>query len=254
MKVVRVGLTPLKGARHSALDSVELDRDGAVGDRVFCLVDPVERRVLRTVQHPGLPAVQARWDGSALAVVLPSGEQVVGTPEDADEPVVCDYWGRRVEARLQDGPHAALLTRHLGRPVRLAAVPRGGVVYGGRVSVVSTASVLELARGLGPAGGDLDPARFRATVVVETGEAPFVEEEWLGRELALGSARIHVSAPIPRCAVVDLHPTAGGSDLPVLRELGRLRPPGTPAALCLGVDAGVTVPGVVLVGDPVALV
>ena len=253
MKVVRVGLTPLKGARHSALDLVELDGDGAVGDRVFCLVDPAEGRVLRTVQHPGLPAVLARWHESGLEVALPSGERAVGVPEDAGESVVCDYWGRRVEVRLQDGPHAALLSGHLGLPLRLAAVPRGGVVYGGAVSVLGTASLRELARGLGPAAHGLDPARFRATVVVETGGTPFAEEQWLGRELALGSARIRVSDRIPRCAVVDLHPTAGGSDLPVLRELGRLRPPGTPAALCLGVDAGVTTPGVVRPGDPVLL-
>lgn len=253
MKVVRVGLTPVKGTRHSALDSVELDGDGAVGDRVFCLVDAAESRVLRTVQHPRLPAVLARWQDFRLEVALPSGERAVGVPSDSGESVSCDYWGRRVEARLQDGPHAALLSRHLGQPVRLAAVPRGGVIYGGRVSVVGTASLRELARGLDPVAGDLDPARFRATVVVETGETPFVEERWLGRELALGSARIRVSDRIPRCAVIDLHPTAGGSDLPVLRALGRLRPPGTPAALCLGVDAAVTVPGVVHVGDPVSL-
>ena len=254
MKVVRVGVTPVKGARHPALDVVELDGDGAVGDRVFCLGDPVEGRVLRTVQHPGLPAVLARWDGSSLEVTLPSGEQAAGAPGDAGESVTCDYWGRRVVARLQDGPHAALLSTHLGLPVRLAAVPRGDVIYGGAVSVVGTASLRELSRGLGPAARDLDPARFRATVVVDAGETPFVEEEWIGRELVLGTARVRVAERIPRCAVIDLHPTAGGSDLPVLRTLGRLRPPGTPAALCLGVDAVVTAPGVVRVGDAVSLV
>lgn len=253
MKVTRVGVTPLKGARHPALDLVELDGDGAVGDRVFCLVDPAEGRVLRTVQHPGLTAVRARWDGSSLEVSLPSGERAVGTPTDTGESVSCDYWGRRVEARLQDGPHSALLSRHLGVPARLAAVPRGGVVYGGTVSILSTASLRGLARALGPAAGDLDPARFRATVVVEAGETAFVEEEWLGRELVLGTARVRVADRIPRCAVIDLHPTAGGRDLPVLRALALLRPTGTPAALCLGVDAGVSTPGVVRPGDPVFL-
>ena len=252
MKVVRVGVTPVKGTRHPALDLVELDGDGAVGDRLFCLVDPAARRVLRTVQHPRLPAVIARWDRSGLELTLPSGARAGGAPVDTGETVVCDYWGRPVEARLQDGPHAALLSAYLGLPVRLAAVPRGGVVYGGLVSVVSTASLRELSGALGLAAGDLDAARFRATVVVDAGETPFVEEEWIGSELALGAARVRVAARIPRCAVIDLHPTAGGSDLAVLRALGRLRPPGTPAALCLAVDAEVTAPGVVRVGDPVS--
>lgn len=254
MRVVRVGVTPVKGTRHPALDLVELDGDGVVGDRIFCLVDPAAGRVLRTVQHPGLPAVRARWDGSSLELTLPSGERALGSPADSGETVPCDYWGRTVEARLQDGPHAALLSDHLGLPVRLAAVPRGGVVYGGLVSVVSTASLRELAGALGPDVGDLDAARFRATVVVDAGGTPFVEEDWIGSELALGAARVRVAARIPRCAVIDLHPTTGGSDLGVLRALGRLRPPGTPAALCLAVDAQVTGPGVVRVGDPVSLV
>lgn len=251
--VVRAGLAPLKGARHAAVDSVELDGEGAVGDRVFCLVDPGQGRVLRTVQHPTLPAVQARWDGTILALTLPSGESVAAAPTATGESVTCDYWGRQVGLGLQDGPHAALLSDHLGFPVRLAAAPRGGVIYGGTVSVVTTASVRALAGALGPADRELDPARFRATVVLEAGDAPFVEDDWAGRELRLGAARVRVAAPIPRCAVIDLDPDAGGRDLAVLQALGALRPAGTPVALCLGVDGGVTHPGLVRVGDPVDL-
>ena len=114
-RVVRLGLTPLKGAHHAPLEAVELDRLGAVGDRVFCLVDTEARRVLRTVQHPALPGVRARWDGSVLDLTLPSGERAVAAPTPSGESVTCDYWGREVELDLRDGPHAALLSGHLGR-------------------------------------------------------------------------------------------------------------------------------------------
>jgi len=253
MDVVRVGMTPVKGTRHTAQESVELDGDGAVGDRVFCLVNLCTRQVLRTVQNPSLPAVLARWDGSSLEVTLPSGEHVTGVPTATGETVTCDYWGRQVELSVQGGPYAALLSDYLGFPVRLAAAPRGGVIYGGRFSVITTASLRELAGELGRPVRDLDAARFRATVVVEAGDTPFLEEDWLGRELQLGGARVRVADRIPRCAVIDLDPDAGGRDLRVLQALGRLRPAGTPAALCFGVDAGVTVPGVVRADDPVSL-
>ena len=42
MHITRIGLTPLKGARHAPLTQVLLDRRGPVGDRIFCLVDDPE--------------------------------------------------------------------------------------------------------------------------------------------------------------------------------------------------------------------
>ncbi len=54
MHVSRAGITVLKGARHAALPAIRLERSGPVGDRIFCLVDLEEERVLRTVEHPRL--------------------------------------------------------------------------------------------------------------------------------------------------------------------------------------------------------
>ena len=77
--VVRAaGFAPVKGMRHLALASVELDDHGPVGDRSWCLVDVGARRVLRTVQHPSLISVLARADAGVLSMALPSGESVAG--------------------------------------------------------------------------------------------------------------------------------------------------------------------------------
>jgi uncharacterized protein YcbX len=244
MRVSRVGFATLKGTRHAALDAVELDADGAVGDRLFCLVDPARRRVLRTVQNPSLVAVRTGWDGSRLEVTLPSGAVAAGGPAGTGESVTCDYWGRPVELSVQDGPYAALFSGYLGFPVVLALAPRTEVIYGGPVSIVTTGSLAHLAAGV-------DPARFRATVVLDAGERPFVEEDWLGRELQLGEARIRVAEPIPRCAVIDLDPDTGARDGRLLTTLARLRPDSGPEGPVCGVDARVTVPGLVRTGDPV---
>jgi len=53
-RVQRLGLALVKGTRHVGLDEIELDTHGPVGDRDFCLVDVAVRRVLRTVENPGL--------------------------------------------------------------------------------------------------------------------------------------------------------------------------------------------------------
>ncbi len=250
MHVTRVGLAPLKGTRHTPYDAVEVDRDGLVHDRELCLVDLAARRVLRTVEHPALLAVLAEHHAGGLRLTLPTGEAVDGPLDPGPETVTCDYWGRPVDLRLLEGPHAALAAAHLGVPaqhVRLALAPRGQVVYGASVSLVATASLADLATRL--PGGPLDPARFRANLVVET-DVAWLEDTWVGQDVAVGDALLRVVGPIPRCAVVDLDPATGVRDRPVLRALASLRPDG-PERLGFGVDATVVRPGLVRPGDPV---
>ena len=66
MRVSRIGFTPLKGGRHRTHGSVVLAEDGPVGDRVFCLVDPVADRCLRTVENPTLIRTSVTWDGGPV--------------------------------------------------------------------------------------------------------------------------------------------------------------------------------------------
>ena len=243
MRVASVGFTPVKGTRHASFDKVLLDEHGPPGDRSFCLVDPASQRVLRTVQTPSLVAVRTRLDGARLHVVLPSGESAATEPTASGERMTCDYWGRPVDLALLDGPHADLFSSYLGVPVRLAAAPRGGVVYGAPLTLVTTASLRELATRTGRSQIADEPARFRATVVVDVEAPSHVEDSWSGRELQLGDARVRVGEGIPRCAVVDLDPVTGARNAPVLRTLTGYRPRAATGEPCFGVYAEVTRPG-----------
>ena len=165
----------------------------------------------------------------------PSGERVRG-----------EYWGREVDLALTDGPHSPLLSSHLGRDVRLAAAPRGGVVYGAPVSILSTASLRDVAE---RAGRDdlLDTcARFRMTLVVEAGDEPYLEDGWIGRDVEVGDAVVRVTAAVARCAVIDLDPSTGEKDGSLLRALAAYRPT-TGGEPWLGVQGHVVSPGVVRV-------
>ena len=249
MLVERIGFTPLKGARHVAHPVSELARAGPVGDRVLCLVDPARDRVLRTVENPTVVQTAARIDGDVLRVDLPSGS-VVGTPVPSGDLRTVDYWGRHAKVELLDGPWSAAFSEHLGFDVRLARPVRSAdVVYGGSVTLVTTSSMALLAERLGkPVGSE----RFRATCLIDTGGLePHVEDAWVGREVRLGEATLRVRGPVPRCAVIDLGPASGTRDLPVLQTLAGYRR--CEGEICFGVDADVTVPGRVSVGDPVVL-
>ncbi len=269
LHVVRLGSTPLKGTRHQALDAVDLDADGPVGDRVFCLVDPARARVLRTIENPRLIAVSSRWDGRSLSCEFPDGRTVVGEvePGGADGATEADYWGRSAALETVAGPWAAAFSSYLGFPVELARIrSRGAVVYGRSVTVLHAGTLSALTGRLdqlcrpGHSGHSGHPgrptpepddfaARFRSTVVLDGG-GPLPESDWIGGRLRLGAAELEICGPVPRCAVIDLNPASGVRDLAVLRAAG-VRPGHEPA---IGVDAVVTRPGRVATGDPAALI
>ncbi|KRE36938.1 hypothetical protein ASG73_11485 [Janibacter sp. Soil728] len=237
MHVTRIGLTPLKGARHAQLDQVALERQGPVGDRVFCLVEADRPHVLRTVDNPRMLLVDAAWDGSTLTVGAPGQGVVSEVPGTTGEELVSDYWGRDARLEIMASRHAQLLGRHLGREVRLARTRRPGeVVYGAPVSIVTTSALASLS--------EPESERFRATFTIDAERDPAP-----GTVLAMGGAVVRVRAAIPRCRVIDLDPTTGRLDRTHLATLaGRPRPVGL---LPFGVDADVLVPGTVRTGDPV---
>jgi uncharacterized protein YcbX len=245
--VSRIGLTPLKGTRHADRPSVELQDGGPVGDRVFCLVDRARRRVVRTVENPALIATRARWEAGLLTTVLPAGT-VEDVPAPSGEVLDVDYWGRTVPLQVLTGPWASAYSEFLGYRVVLARAPRpGDVVYGNPVSLVTTSSLERLSSEV---GGPVDEAQLRTTFTVDSGDGPAdVEDGWIGRRLRIGAAEVEVRAAIPRCAVVDLDPVTGGRRARVLRTMASYRR--VHGEILFGVDATVTRPGRVTLGDPV---
>jgi uncharacterized protein YcbX len=238
LDVRSVGFTPVKGTRHVRQAAPQVDADGPVGDRLYCLVDTERRRVLKTVENPGLLAVVARRSGPLLSLTTPDGSSVHAAPERSGETLVCGYWGRPVDLALLDGPHAGLLSERLGRPVRLALAPRGGVVYGSPVTIVATASLRDLGERAGHPRLVAEASRFRATYLVGT-DVPYVEETWLGREMVADGVRLRIGPPVPRCAVVDLDPETGRRRGGLLKALAAYRPGNTAGEPHFGVYARV---------------
>jgi uncharacterized protein YcbX len=249
MRIQRIGFTPIKGGRHLPHETVELAPGGPVGDREFAVVDLARLRVLRTVENPGLLACSARWANGVLCVEL-AGETHTAAPVATGERLELEYWGRTAAVELVHGPWAAAFSAHLGREVALARTVRAGeVVYGAPVSLVTTGALRRLGEIVGQA---VDAARFRATLVVDSGDLPpHVEDSWAGRMLRVGSATLRVLGPIDRCAVIDADPLTGAPGSRLLKALAgyRLRE----SAIDFGVYAEVVLPGRVSSGDAVAL-
>ena len=68
------------------------------------------------------------------------------------------------------------------------------------------------------AGVPIDPARFRANVYFE-GAPAWSELKWVGRELSLGKARLHVVSVTTRCPATAVNPATAERDLDIPRIL-----------------------------------
>ena len=121
---------------------------------------------------------------------------------------------------------------------------------------VLTTSTLEQLNQLRPESR-FDNRRFRMNVIVETRETGFVENGWIGHELAIGDAvRLNVAMPDPRCVMTTLAQDELPNDTDVLRTLtrhNRLQVGDAGQYPCAGVYAVVESPGTMRAGDRVAL-
>jgi uncharacterized protein len=244
--VAALQIAPVKGLRLVGVGAVDVRSSGPVGDRAFH-VREADGRIALTPRNPRLVQVVPAWDHERgeLALGFPDGTRVAG-PVERGAAVSTAFWdGRPVAGHVVEGPFAAALSAHVGRPVQLVARTEhetGGDVQ--PMSLMSAASLDALGAAL---DRKVDGRRFRMTITIDGVEA-WEEHAWAGREVRTGEAVLRVAAPTVRCAVTTRDPESGRTDAPVLRALARLRGRDD---VTFGVWCDVVAPGVVRVGDAV---
>jgi uncharacterized protein YcbX len=215
---------PVKAMTGESLSSVPVDPRGLAGDRWWAVTDADGRfashkDTRRFRRRDGIEEFAATTgDDGSVGVSGAGGAWLVGDPE-----------------------LDATLSTRLGTPVRVA--PEAGVPHqdAASVSLVGTATLRWCADQWGV---DADPRRLRVNLLVET-EEPFVEESWVGGELAVGAVVLRLDERAERCRTIDLAQDGLATSSRWLKALGRERD------LCLAVYAGVVSPGTLSVGDVV---
>jgi uncharacterized protein len=241
VNVVRLATAPVKGMRLVAAEALEIDANGARGDRAFCVVD-ADSRLQLTTRTPKLLQIESSWDGATLTLRFPDGTAVAEEPRLGARATTANYAHREVQGRLVDGALSAAVAEHLGRDVRLfARDPGDRLADDAPVSLMSDASLRALAVA--------DARRFRMTIAID-GAAAWEEHGWGGREIAAGGALLRGIEPVPRCVTTTRDPDSGNADEPVLAMLAELR---GKRDVRFGIWCDVLAPGRVRVGDPVAV-
>lgn len=251
MTLTRLNVTPVKSTALHHPEQIRLERYGALDNRDFYFVDGYGRLFAGSKLGP-LVQIHAEHDPerNVLSMRFPDGTVVEDSAVADGDALETDFYGRPVKAREVEGPWREALSRYAGRDIRLLRVDRTGDGNDvGTITLVSTASVEELAR-QGGTGEGLDPARFRMTLEID-GCAPHEEDGWSGREVRIGGATIRVGEPVPRCVVTTQDPNTGLRDFPTLSVIKRYRGVTPDQELIFGVYADVVEPGLVRVGDSV---
>ena len=266
---------PIKSLLGEEVREAELGERGLAGDRAFAFVDALTGKIASAKQPrhwSALLTLCARYrdqadltDPREVEVMLPDGRSLhAGDPGLAE--AVAQLVGRAVQLVSAPPPGATIerLTPEgevdAGKVVEIpvaGGAPAGTLFDFAPLHFVSTASLRALAAHH-PARTPSVAARFRPNVVIALDEGEgFIESQWMGRELALGEARLQVICATPRCAVPCLaHGPHVPRDPQLVRTLGqhnRVPIPGFGEPACLGAYARVITPGRVRLGDAVRL-
>jgi uncharacterized protein YcbX len=275
------------------VDEVLLGPGGIVGDRAYAFVD-VETGRLASAKRPkrfgALLDCHARFlsppsaDAPAppIDVTMPDGTVVRGDSDDGAELArrVTELLGREVRliSTAPDGlafdelwpqieglgpdalvdalevePADSQGNRVMQVPVAMAAP---GTMLDLAALHILSASTLNRLKAEYPAG-EWDPRRMRPNMLIDAGDEPADEDEWLGCDLHLGAeAIIHVVGPTPRCVMTTLAQPGLPKDPGVLKTIagvGRKQIGGLGQFACAGSYAEVVSSGVVRRGDPVRI-
>jgi uncharacterized protein YcbX len=211
---------PVKGLSAQPLAAVRLTRGQTIPyDRHYAIengpsgFDPIapsylpKQRFLMLMRNERLATLRSEFDEATqtLAIVGVNREAVRGdlrTPE-----------GRQAI----EGFFAAFAADGLRGPPKVLQAPGHSFSDVARkvISIINLASVAQIETLV---GATVDPLRFRGNVHVADWPA-WREFDLLGREIAIGSARLKVVKRIVRCAATEVDPHTGLRDLPIPRAL-----------------------------------
>ena len=281
---------PVKSMKGERLERGEFTERGLVGDRAYALIDAETGKVVSAKSVRLFPELfnciaefveppQVDAELPPVRITLPDGATVTSDSNNVDA-VLSSSFGREVTlARaapddftidqyhpdIEDadprGHRDTVVEQKLGAAlfaeIEVPCPSPDGAFFDLFPLTVLTAATVNRLNELEPDSNFDCERRFRMNLIIDTKEAGFVENDWIGHELTLGDAmRIHVAMPDPRCVMTTLAQDELPRDDEILRTLvqqNRLQVGDSGLFPCAGVYAVVQAAGSLRTGDSVTL-
>jgi len=277
---------PVKSMGGERLDEIEVSERGLLGDRAYGLIEADTGRVAsaKSVRRfPDLLRCRATFveppsatrELPPVRIEFPDGTSVTSDADDIDARLSAhfghavklaraapdDFTIDQYQPDLEGGRGGGTSSQQKLGAALFAAIGQASPVPAGAffdvfpLSLLTTATLQQL-HALRPASR-FEAARFRMNVIVDTPADGFIENDWPGREIALGErVRCRITLPDPRCVMTTLAQDGLEKDVDILRTLlahNRIDVGAFGKLPCAGVYASVATSGLVRVGDPVRM-
>jgi hypothetical protein len=223
---------PVKSMRGEALKSLAIDEHGAIGDRYFALKDCDGRlgsgkTTKRFRQIAGLLGFTVATEGKTVVIRFPDGRVM-----RADDPML-----------------GSVLTATCGMDIKVETEDQDRIMHrdSAPLHLLTEASIVWLRARLPDVA--IDVRRFRPNILIAGEAAGLVEQEWLGREIAIGDeVTVKATRTTVRCVMTTQPQAELGAAPAVLRKLAEDN------AASLGIYGEVLRPGTVRIGDELRFV
>jgi uncharacterized protein YcbX len=240
---------PVKSLQGERLDSAYVEGDGLFGDRRWGIRDQRTGRILTARRRPELLAASAVYDGDVPLITLPDGRLACGPGLGTDR-MLSEWLESQVTlvASASNAPGRAEFFADATDDTSPAiewTMPERRYVDSASLLVLTTSS-LRAGKVLHP-DGVWDPRRFRPNLLIDLEGGGWMEDEWIGRPLKVGTAILVPTEPCIRCTMVTRPQPGLDGDVDVFRTLARHH------GARFGVWTEVRAAGRLAVGDPAAV-
>ena len=220
MRIEHLYRYPVKGLSAEALEMIDVPAGGALpwdrsfalaqGDAPFDAAAPVwikKTNFMCLMANAGIAALKAHFDPrlGILTIRAPDGSDIAESPLHEAGRIRLAQW----------------LTSYMGDEARGTPVFHHvpGFVFGDQktpvISLINLASLADLEEKVGAPRHRL---RFRANIYFN-GTQAWRENDWVGRELLVGAARVRITKRTVRCPATEVNPETAIRDAKPAREL-----------------------------------
>jgi len=221
MEITEIWRYPVKSMLGEQLDQANVGPGGIKGDRRWAVVDAESGVSLSAKRYADLLRCRA-WtsDGEVMIRFPDSREHPAGSSKVARG--LSDLLGRQVTTRSAEATETiqhefpTAVTEGEGEPF-LWEPGTEAFFDCAPLQLLTTGTLVELQRLL-PAS-KVHRARFRPNFLVETSEIGFVENDWVNKDVTLGSLRCQVYDDTRRCIMVALSQGDLPRDTEVIRTI-----------------------------------